>query len=85
MTETDFENLPDGMDDKIKKAFAPKEWHEIMTNDSWSVFKVMSELVDGFDKLARIGPCLSVFGSARTKKNKPDFFIRASTNVFTGA
>lgn len=57
------------LDEKVIKAFAPKNWNEIKTNDSWTVFKVMSEMVDGFEKLARIGPCVSVFGSARTKQN----------------
>ena len=43
-----------------------KPWNEIKTHDSWSVFKVISEMVEGFEKLARIGPCVSIFGSART-------------------
>ena len=37
--------------------------------DSWRVFKIISELVEGFEKLARIGPCVSIFGSARTHFN----------------
>ena len=37
----------------------------------WSIFKIMSEFVEGFEKLSNIGPCVSIFGSARTKpKNK---------------
>ncbi len=55
--------------DLIKDAFTEKTWHEIHTTDSWRVFKIISELVEGFEKLARIGPCVSVFGSARTKYN----------------
>ena len=35
--------------------------------DSWHIFKVMSEFVEGFERLNKIGPCVSVFGSARTK------------------
>lgn len=31
------------------------------------IFKVMSEFVEGFEKLAKIGPCVTIFGSARTK------------------
>jgi uncharacterized protein (TIGR00730 family) len=53
-------------EDKIREAINPKDWTEIMSTDSWSVFKIMSELVEGFEKLARIGPCVTIFGSARS-------------------
>lgn len=53
-------------DDKIRSAFENKNWQEIKVTDSWQVFKIMAEFVDGFEKLARIGPCVSIFGSART-------------------
>ncbi len=46
-----------------------KEWNEIKTNDSWAIFKIMAEFVEGYDKLAKIGPCVSVFGSARTPED----------------
>jgi hypothetical protein len=55
--------------DLIKDAFEQKTWSEIHTTDSWRVFKIISELVEGFEKLARIGPCVSIFGSARTHYN----------------
>jgi uncharacterized protein (TIGR00730 family) len=54
-------------DDKIIDAFKKKDWQEIQTADSWNIFKIMSEFVEGFEKLARIGPCVSIFGSARTE------------------
>ncbi len=54
-------------EEKIKRAFQKKNWHEIKTYDSWKIFKIMSEFVEGFEKLARIGPCVSIFGSARTE------------------
>ncbi|MBD81606.1 MAG: TIGR00730 family Rossman fold protein [Crocinitomicaceae bacterium] len=53
-------------DERVKKAFKEKDWNEIKTNDSWQIFKIMSEFVDGFEKLSKIGPCVSIFGSART-------------------
>jgi len=53
-------------EDKIKNAFQRKDWHEIQSSDSWKIFKIMAEFVEGFEKLARIGPCVSIFGSART-------------------
>ena len=44
-----------------------KGWNEIKTNDSWAIFKIMGEFVNGFEKMSKIGPCVSIFGSARTK------------------
>lgn len=46
-----------------------KDWYEIKTNDSWAIFKIMAEFVNGYEKMARIGPCISVFGSARTQSH----------------
>ena len=43
-----------------------KKWNEIKINDSWSIFKIMGEFVEGYEKLSAIGPCISIFGSART-------------------
>ena len=54
-------------EEKIKRAFEDRDWNEIKTHDSWQIFKVMSEFVHGFEKLSQIGPCVSIFGSARTK------------------
>lgn len=54
-------------EEKIIKAFKQKDWNEIKTSDSWQIFKIMSEFVHGFEKLGSIGPCVSIFGSARTK------------------
>ena len=50
-----------------------KNWNEIKTNDSWSLFKIMSEFVNGYEKLSSIGPCISIFGSARTPSNHPNY------------
>lgn len=47
-----------------------KDWNEIKSNDSWAIFKIMSEFVDGYEKMSKIGPSISVFGSARTKENQ---------------
>ena len=52
---------------KIRKAFSDKDWQEIKAHDTWQIFKIMAEFVDGFEKLSKIGPCVSIFGSARTK------------------
>lgn len=53
--------------EKLKTILDHKTWNEIKTNDSWQVFKMMAEIVEGFEKLSQIGPCVSIFGSARTK------------------
>ena len=53
----------------IKNPIHLKNWNEIKTSDSWQIFKIMSEFVNAFEKLAKIGPCVSIFGSARTKNN----------------
>jgi len=54
-------------EDKIKKAFKQKTWNEIKASDSWQIFKIMAEFVEGFEKMASIGPCVTLFGSARTE------------------
>lgn len=54
---------------KEEKNDSEKEWTEIKSNDSWAVFKIMSEFVNGFESLSKIGPCVSIFGSARTKED----------------
>lgn len=60
-------------EDKIRKAFASKDWNDIKAADSWQIFKIMSEFVEGFEKMSRIGPCVSIFGSARTKATNTYF------------
>ncbi len=54
-------------DNKIKDKLKQKTWNEIRSNDSWGIFKIMSEFVNGYESMSRIGPCVSIFGSARTK------------------
>lgn len=57
----------------IKNAFQEKDWNEVQTSNSWEIFKVVAEFVEGFSKLSRIGPCVSIFGSARTKPDNKYF------------
>lgn len=49
----------------MNEIFQSKNWSEIKSNDSWAIFKIMGEFVKGYEKLNKIGPCVSVFGSAR--------------------
>jgi uncharacterized protein (TIGR00730 family) len=44
-----------------------KRWGELKGENSWTMFKLLSEFVEGFENLNEIGPCISIFGSARTK------------------
>ena len=62
-------------EDKIRKAFAEKDWNDIKASDSWQIFKIMSEFVEGFEKMSKIGPCVSIFGSARTKPDNKYFLL----------
>ena len=58
--------VADESEQRIKKAFKRKGWSEVKANDSWAIFKIMSEFVEGFAAMQRIRPCVTVFGSART-------------------
>ncbi len=60
-------------EERIRSAFAEKDWNEIKTFDSWTVFKIVAEFVEGFEKMSRIGPCVSIFGSARTTPDNKYF------------
>ncbi|MAW66054.1 MAG: TIGR00730 family Rossman fold protein [Flavobacteriales bacterium] len=62
-------------DKKIIDAFSERNWNEIKTNDSWAIFKVISEFVEAFEKMGRIGPCVSIFGSARTKETDKYYIL----------
>ncbi|NNC83661.1 MAG: TIGR00730 family Rossman fold protein [Flavobacteriales bacterium] len=66
-------------EDRIEKAFKRQGWsdNEIMTKDSWQIFKIMSEFVEGFERMGRIEPCVTIFGSARTKSDDP-YYQQAS-------
>lgn len=68
-------------DRKIRDKFKQKTWNEIKTNDSWAIFKIMAEFVEGFERLGKIGPCVSIFGSARTKP-EDDSYILAEKIAF---
>ena len=70
-----------------------KDWSEIKSNDSWSIFKIMAEFVEAYDKMAKAGPCVAIFGSARTKPEHPHYLqaveigeklARAGYGVITG-
>ena len=63
----------------MSKKSKNKSWNTTKTNDSWSLFKIMGEFVHGYEKMDSIGPCVSIFGSARTQ---PDHaYYKLATDV----
>ncbi len=48
-------------------------WQRKQVKDLWRVFRIMSEFVTGFETLSTLGPCVSIFGSARTESNDPAY------------
>ncbi|MFQ3579756.1 MAG: TIGR00730 family Rossman fold protein [Bacteroidales bacterium] len=64
---------------KTLESMTIKTWTERKSNDAWSIFKIMGEFVNGFEKFAEIGPCVSIFGSARTKPDNPYYKMATET------
>lgn len=59
--------MDDLQDKSNSKALnVPETFDQGLDNDIWSIFKIMGEFVEGYDKMFKIGPCVSIFGSART-------------------
>ncbi|MBX9689955.1 MAG: TIGR00730 family Rossman fold protein [Candidatus Obscuribacterales bacterium] len=54
---------------------------EITAKDTWRIFRIMSELVEGFDSLSKIGPAVSIFGSKRCQPGDPEYQL-AETLAF---
>ena len=65
---------PEG-EDKIRKAFANDDLNDVKAQNSWHIFKIMSEFVEGFEKMTRIGHFVSIFGSARTNSENKFYQI----------
>ncbi len=59
----------------MRKEQHHKGWNELKTNDSWAIFKIMGEFVNGFERMGSIGPCVTIFGSARTKVDTPEYTL----------
>jgi uncharacterized protein (TIGR00730 family) len=57
---------------------AKKQWTQMKGENSWTMFKVLAEFVDGFETLNKIGPCISIFGSARTKPDDKYYQLAVS-------
>jgi len=57
--------------EKFNEHVRPPINDSLMTRESWKIFQIMAEFVEGFERLARIKPSVSVFGSARTPPDHP--------------
>lgn len=77
----------------MRKEVHHKGWNEIKTNDSWAIFKIMGEFVEGFEKMSAIGPCVSIFGSAKATPDSHYFelteriakkIVEAGYGIITG-
>jgi uncharacterized protein (TIGR00730 family) len=66
---------PNESKEQLQNSFEQKSWTEIKASSSWQIFKIMAEFVEGFEKLSRIGPCVSIFGSARTHPESPYYRV----------
>jgi uncharacterized protein (TIGR00730 family) len=67
------------MTEKQTNIIKRRKWNQIKGENSWTMFKVMSEFVDGFETMNRVGPCISIFGSARQKPN--DKYYQLATKI----
>jgi len=56
-----------------------RQYQESNNKDIWSVFKIMGEFVEGFDTLYKVGPCISIFGSARTRPGDKYYELAVET------
>lgn len=69
----------DNLDNKktklIQDKLETKSWSEIKAHDSWAIFKVMSEFVNSYEAMGRIGPCVTIFGSARLDPNNKYYIL----------
>ncbi|MCH2042861.1 MAG: TIGR00730 family Rossman fold protein [Saprospiraceae bacterium] len=52
---------------------AMKKWATLKAENSWTMFKVIAEFVESYERLNKIGPCVSIFGSARTKPEDENY------------
>lgn len=50
-------------------------WQQSRVKDLWRVFRIMSEFVEGFETMSSLGPCVSIFGSARTQPGDPAYLM----------
>lgn len=65
--------------EKDKRLFAPAVNDSVMARESWKVFQVMAEFVEGYERLVHIPPSVSIFGSARMDETHPWYKLAEDT------
>jgi len=70
------------VDKRVIRKFEKKTWSEVKSKNSWQVFRMMAEFVEGFDALTEVGPSVTVFGSARTKPDDPFYTIAEQLGIY---
>jgi uncharacterized protein (TIGR00730 family) len=61
-------------EDGLQKELSGSEsWPQQTIRDTWRIFRIMAEFVDGFETLSRVGPCITLFGSARSHRGSADY------------
>ena len=45
----------------------------LLNTDTWRIFRIMAEFVEGFEEMSDVGRAVSIFGSARTRPEHPDY------------
>lgn len=73
MSEDEINPIENNSTRKIKK------WSEVKGENSWTMFKVIAEFVEGFEVLNKMNPCVSIFGSARTKPD--DHYYKLASEI----
>ncbi len=52
---------------------------DFTTQDTWRIFRIMAEFVEGFEELSKVGRCVTLFGSARVKEDDPHYQLAQKT------
>ncbi len=67
------------MEENKASRIIPENFEQRHDSDIWSIFKIMGEFVEGYDKLFKIGPCVSIFGSARARPGDDHYELARKT------
>ncbi|WP_122820433.1 TIGR00730 family Rossman fold protein [Varibaculum vaginae] len=62
-----------------QRLLGPQKDTDWLHDDTWRVLRIQSEFIEGFGALAELGPAISVFGSARTPRNSPEYALGEET------
>ncbi len=93
MTDKDYKDVPPPSLTQDEQLLETPRQDEFIHTDTWRVFRIMGEFVEGFDELASVTRGVSIFGSARTLPSDPQYqaaretaalFVQAGFAVITG-